>query len=379
MKFKFRKFIKMFIISILTILVLVFLLAFFSTNRFNNFGAAPKGARLERMKQSPHFDGEKFFNPGGFALPQNSGSMFTVLKRWITNDNETTPKKKIETVMHTPEDYSAQKVDNIRFTWLGHSTLLLEIDSIKILTDPVWKDRVSPSSLVGPKRFYEPPITLEDLPKLDAVIISHDHYDHLDEAAVKVLAKRGVKFITGLGVGAHLESWDISPDQIFELDWWEDTDSKFDNFNITATPARHFSGRGFPGSQFQTLWASWVIEAGGKKVYFSADVGDYQDFESIRDRFESFDLTFFEIGAYDSLWSDVHLTPEKAVTAFQEINGKLMVPIHWGTFNLALHSWNEPPQRLLKAAGEANIQVYIPRPGQIVNIDSIPNQEIWWE
>ncbi|MBU1149241.1 MBL fold metallo-hydrolase, partial [Patescibacteria group bacterium] len=255
---------------------------------------------------------------------------------------------------------------------------LLELNGTRILTDPVWSQRTSPVSILGPKRFHPVPIALEDLPKIDIVIISHDHYDHLDMVAVQKLAKRGATFVTALGVGAHLESWDIDPKQIIELDWWDEFKLN-DNFTVACCPSQHFSGRSWLGKRNQTLWSTWAIVGPKHRVFFCGDTGEIPEFETIGQKYGPFDLTLMKIGAYSEYWPDIHLTPEQTVNLHQKLQGKLLMPIHWGTFNLAFHSWNEPINRLMIESQKSNINLITPCPGQRINIDSLPRADRWWD
>jgi L-ascorbate metabolism protein UlaG (beta-lactamase superfamily) len=263
----------------------------------------------------------------------------------------------------------------LRVTWLGHSTLLLEIDGHRVLIDPVWGERASPFSFMGPQRFYAPLLPLAELPPIDAVIISHDHYDHLDVPTVKALATRGVQWVVPLGVGAHLESWGVAAGQITELDWWGNT--VVQGLTVTATPARHFSGRGL-GDAGRTLWAGWAIAGPAHRVFYSGDTALHDQFTAIGDKLGPFDLTMIEAGAYDALWADVHLGPEQAVLAHQLVRGTVMLPVHWGMFDLALHGWTEPMERVLVAAQRAGVRVASPRPGDMVEPSRVGAPERWW-
>ena len=247
-----------------------------------------------------------------------------------------------------------------------------------IVTDPVWSKRCSPSSLTGPVRFHAPPIALGALPKLDAVVISHDHYDHLDMHAVRALAETGVRFFMPLGVGAHFEAWGIEASQIVELDWWDRAQAGGDEVELVATPGRHFSGRGLSVGSNVTQWACFAIVGPEHRVFFSGDTGAFPGFAEIGDRLGPFDATLIKIGAYAEDWPDIHLNPEQAVQAHQALGGRLLLPVHWGTFNLAYHAWNEPPERLLRAASKAGVSLALPRPGQMVEPSKPPSVEPWW-
>ncbi|MBH8568650.1 MBL fold metallo-hydrolase [Microvirga sp. STS02] len=300
-----------------------------------------------------------------------------LMKRWLFEKAEREPKKPLGPF---PADAAALAApvpaDALRATWLGHSTMLLEIDGRRFLTDPVWSERVSPSQLMGPKRFFAPPLPLDKLPKLDAVILSHDHYDHLDSAAIRVLGRTGVPFFCPLGVGAHLRRWGVPAAHITELNWWE-TAVLGDDFTLAATPARHFSGRGL--TRNDTLWASWCLLGPTHKVFFGGDSGPFDEgFRQIGEAYGPFDLTMLEIGASDPEWADIHMGPDHALEAHQLLGGGPLLPLHWGTFNLAFHAWQQPVQRLLEAAGP-EVPLLLPAPGQRVDVAAGPLNSRWWE
>ncbi|MFY9337234.1 MAG: MBL fold metallo-hydrolase [Mycobacterium sp.] len=268
---------------------------------------------------------------------------------------------------------------DLSVTWLGHATVLLEIDGYRILTDPVWSDRCSPSRTVGPQRLHPPPMPLESLPALDAVVISHDHYDHLDMDTVRSLARtQRATFITPLGVGAHLREWGIPASRIVELDWH--AGFRIDDLHLTATPARHFSGRFL--SRNNTLWSSWVIAGPRNRAFFGGDTGYTGSFADIGAQYGPFDLTVLPIGAYNRAWPDIHMNPEEAVAAHLDLQGGgvggLMMPIHWGTFRLAPHPWAEPAERLVDAAAATGVEVAVPKPGGRVDVGGAAAIERWW-
>ncbi|OMC40784.1 hypothetical protein A5740_23750 [Mycobacterium sp. GA-1841] len=261
-------------------------------------------------------------------------------------------------------------------SWYGHSTALVEIDGYRVLTDPIWSDRCSPSRLVGPQRLHEPPLPLEALPAVDAVLISHDHYDHLDIDTVLGLARtQRAPFLVPLGIGAHLRKWRIPENRIVELDWNES--HRVGDLTLVCTPARHFSGRLFQRNT--TLWASWAIVGPQHRAFFGGDTGYTKSFSEIGAEYGPFDLTLLPVGAYHPAWPDIHMNPEEAVRAHLDVtdNG-LLVPVHWATFRLAPHPWAEPVRRLLTAADPAGVQVAVPRPGQRVDPGS-PAVDPWWE
>jgi L-ascorbate metabolism protein UlaG (beta-lactamase superfamily) len=265
----------------------------------------------------------------------------------------------------------------LRASWLGHSTLLVEIDGVHVLTDPVWGERASPVSIAGPKRFQPIPVALADLPKLDAVIVSHDHYDHLDYPTILELVRSDVPFVTSLGVGAHLEAWGIAPERIFELDWWESVDIAAGRATISALPSQHFSGRGV-GSRNATLWSSFAVRSDRHSFFFSGDTGLTSEYADIRAKFGPFDLVTLEVGAFHPAWGDIHLGPANALAALAHLGAKRLLPIHWGTFNLALHAWDEPAETLAELAPQRGVELVMPRLGEPVEPERFEGFTRWW-
>ncbi len=267
-------------------------------------------------------------------------------------------------------DFGAGRSDAVaRLTWLGHSTAVLEIAGRVVLIDPVFSLRVSPFSWIGPKRFHKTPIEVQDLPDVDVVVISHDHYDHLDMDSIIRLTEKTQVFLVPLGVGAHLEGWGVPAEKIIEMDWWEER--TIDGVRYVCTPARHFSGRGLTDENM-TLWASWAIldtKAGGKRIYYSGDTGYHPGFAEIGERLGPFDATLMQIGAYGELWPNIHMTPEEGVRAHKDVRGKLMLPVHYGTFDLAFHAWDEPMRLLKEATARGGVEYKQPRPGEMLSIE----------
>lgn len=366
------------LIIFLAIIATGTLVLYFATDRMAQFGATPKGERLERILKSPNYDGTSFVNQHNVVLSFSFSDYMTMFKRLIFGDEQRNPDINIPVNRLTTADFSNADKDQLYVTWMGHSSVLLELDGRRILTDPVWSERTSPISFMGPSRFHPIPIELEQLPDIDIVIISHDHYDHLDKDAVQFLANKGVTFLTTLGVGAHLESWAIDPKQIVELDWWDEYKLD-DSLTIACTPAQHFSGRSWFGKRNQSLWSTWAIVGSKQRVFFCGDTGEMPEFEDIGQKYGPFDLTLMKIGAYGENWPDIHLTPEQTIRLHQKLQGKLLVPIHWGSFNLALHSWDEPIRQLVAQSNQAHINYVTPYPGQRFNLDALPRVDRWWE
>jgi L-ascorbate metabolism protein UlaG (beta-lactamase superfamily) len=263
-------------------------------------------------------------------------------------------------------------------TWLGHATALVEIDGHRLLTDPVWSQRCSPSRALGPQRLHPPPLPIESLPALDAVVISHDHYDHLDMHTVRALARtQRAPFITPLGVGAHLREWGIPASRVVELDW--NASVQIGELRLACTPARHLSGRFL--SRNNTLWASFAVVGPEHRVYFGGDTGYTGSFSDIGTEHGPFDLTVLPIGAYNKSWPDIHMNPEEALRAHRDLNGDnsgVLMPIHWATFRLAPHPWAEPAERLTEAAAAEGVEIAVPKPGGRVVVGRVPKVEHWW-
>ena len=265
----------------------------------------------------------------------------------------------------------------LRVTWFGHSTLLLESSGVRVLIDPVFGDYASPGFFAGRKRFHPVPATIAQLPPLDVVLLSHDHYDHLNSPSIRELAKLRVPFITSLGVGARLEALGVEPSLITELDWWEEHSLPGGALTFTATPAQHFSGRGVRDRNI-TLWSSWVITTASKRVFFSADTGLTDELATIGQRLGPFDLSMIEIGASNPAWADIHLGPVNAMRAFEMLGGGTFLPLHWGTFDLALHAWDEPAETLVTLAAKNGARVLTPPVGRPIEPELVEETPRWW-
>ena len=325
--------------------------------------------------EGSHKKRSKFLNPVPTDMA-GFGKMIPILKEYINNKAENVPQKTLGPFKTDTSIFQTPPKNGLRITWVGHSSLLIEIDGKIILTDPVWSDRVSFSSWLGPKRFFQPPLSLTELPTPDAVIISHDHYDHLDKQTIKFFAATAIPFFCSLGVGRYLEKWGIQKNFTHEMDWGDSAMIGTDCV-ITATPSRHFSGRGIIGRN-ETLWSSFVIKGSRHNIFFGADSGWFPGFADIGETFGPFDLTMLEIGAYGKYWADIHMGPDYASNAHIALKGKLMMPIHWGTFNPAPHAWYEPIERLLKFAEEKHIKLFVPKPGEPTEVKGEYVSD-WWK
>ena len=319
--------------------------------------------------------GKEYQNP--IPTQQTTKSILQLLWDYARSKEERVPKVELGPFHTDAGMYKTPPASGLRITWMGHSSLLIEIDGKRILTDPVWGPRASFSTLVGPKRFFPAPLSLEELPELDAILLSHDHYDHLDYPTIKRLTHLTTPVICSLGVGSIIESWGVNRSRVTELNWTE-TANIGNDLIITATPARHFSGRGITNRN-QTLWSSFVINGPRHNIFFGADSGWFPGFKEIGDMFGPFDLTMLEIGAYGDGWPNIHMGPDNASNAHLALWGKLMMPIHWGTFNLALHAWWEPIERLTGYATQKNIQLFVPEPGKPTEVTGHPYNSNWWK
>ncbi len=335
----------------------------------------PACANKPEFPSSDHYREAEFFNPN--QPESESGGLWAGLKLlWeftFNKPDNTAPTQAPDIVALSKADLLALP-DN-QFIRLGHSSLLLKLNGEFWMSDPVFSDRVSPLSWAGPKRFHESPIALQDLPDISGVFISHDHYDHLDKQAVLELSEKTKQFLVPLGLSALLQDWGIVGEKITELDWHES--HQISGVTFSATPAQHFSGRGL-SDRNERLWASWVIKTDQVSLYFSGDTGYFDGFKRIGERYGPFDLAFVETGAYDERWAHIHMLPEQSVQAHIDLKGQWMMPIHNGTFDLAMHAWTEPFERALQAAKRQNVNITTPKMGEAVDILKPHAGSTWW-
>ena len=305
-----------------------------------------------------------------------SGSLLSLMSELLFGGKKRVPKSPLP-VESPAATWATPPKTGLRVTWLGHSSLFIEADGVRLLADPVFGKHASPVSFAGRKRFHPVPATLEEMHPFDAVLLSHDHYDHLCKPTVRKLVKMGVPFITSLGVGARLEKFGVDPSRITELDWWESATIHDGAMTLTAAPAQHFSGRGLRDRN-ATLWSSWVLATEKHKLFFSADTGLNDDLAVIGERFGPFDLIMLEIGASHPAWADIHLGPANALKAFEMLGGGTLLPIHWGTFDLALHSWEEPAETLLGLAAKTGARIVTPPLGRPIEPSLVAAPTPWW-
>lgn len=325
----------------------------------------------ERVKKSPNFINGEFKNIEPTQTMANDVKYTKLLKDFTRKIENTIPSVPIITQKFETNKFT-DTINPVAYTWFGHSTVLLNINGTIIITDPVFSNYASPVWFVNRSFEYTQNYNVNMLPKIDIVIISHDHYDHLDKKSIKALAKNGCKFYVPLGVEKYLVKWGIQANKIFIADWWDSfTDTL--GLKLTCAPARHFSGRGLT-SHNKTLWCSWIIEKNNTRVFFSGDTGYGTHFKQIANKFNSFDLAFIECGQYNPNWRYIHGMPEQTVQAAADINAKFLVPIHWGKFKLSTHQWDEPINRALKHAKTIDINIIETIIGSIITVDNQHNK-----
>ncbi len=318
---------------------------------------------------SPNYKDGKFQNIENVAINTQDWSIFSMIYDFLFNGSpEKVPKITIPT----------KKIDNSKlsdnsFVWLGHSTVLMDIDQKKIITDPVFYEASPLLFWWKPFKYSHTP-KIEDLPNIDVVVISHDHYDHLDYKTITEIDSKVGEYLVPLWVGSHLKKWWVKPEKITEFDWYDSKNIEGIDFNFT--PAQHFSGRGIT-DRASTLWWWWAIKWKENNVYFSWDTWYFKEFKKIWEKFWPFDIAFLENGAYNKNWKDIHMMPEEAVMAGLDLKAKTMMPIHWWKFDLSLHSWYEPIERVTKAAKNKNIEVFHPQVWEIFEKNNLPKEK-WW-
>lgn len=333
------------------------------------FGRTPRHAERVELRKSPNYEGRKFRNAEPMYI--NFWGALGGGQRGALRE----PEAPLSVMPIEADDFAMPPASGLRATWLGHSTVLLELDGVTLLTDPHWGPRSSPFTRVGPKRWYASPLPLEEVPSVDAVLISHDHYDHLDHTTIQRIARWDSRFIVPLGVAGHLRRWGVPAERITELDWWEE--AQVQGVKVASVPARHASGRRMT-TRDRTLWAGYALVGPEHRVYFSGDTGLFSELRTIGERYGPFDLTMIEVGQYDRSWPDWHLGPESAVLAHLMVRGEVMLPVHWGLFALAPHAWTEPIERVLHKAAQVRVPVLTPHPGELLEPGQVPSTPRWW-
>lgn len=339
------------------------------------FGGEATPEQLQAYAKTGQFEDGVFKNIQPTSMDMSAGKMFGVMVDFIngvpnSRPDFNIPLEKIDSLT------IVKNISRTKLIWFGHSAFLLQIDGKNILLDPMLGEVPAPHPWLGGKRFSkELPIEIEELPAIDAIIISHDHYDHLDYESIQKLKAKTKQFYVPLGVGAHFLAWGIPAEQIHELGWWDEIEHE--NLKIAFAPARHFSGRGF--SRNTTLWGSWIIKGSIDNIYFSGDGGYGPHFKEIGEKYGPFDFAMLECGQYNENWAQIHMMPEETAQAAVDLQAKLMMPIHWGAFSLALHSWTDPIERVTKKAAELNMPLITPKIGQPVYLymPALALEE-WW-
>jgi len=329
----------------------------------------------KRIQESKQYFDSQFHNSKrseGFSW----GKTWLVAKDYFSNRSDrTVPEAALPIRQLAESEFDLEDKQILRFARLGHSSLLIQLGGKYFLTDPVFSQRASPVQWAGPKRFHPVPMNIDSVKQIEAVLISHNHYDHLDAGSIKQLKDKVNYFVVPLGVASKLLDWGVDAKKIIQLDWWEDV--TIEGVELVFTPAQHFSGRGLTDRN-ETLWGSWVIRNEEHALYFSGDSGYFAGFKEIGKRYGPFDYAFIECGAYNDLWRDIHMMPEDSLQAFKDLNGKVMVPIHNGTFDLSTHSWTDPMERITKLAEKNNVTLLIPQFGQLVDSNAEVKTKAWW-
>ncbi|UKJ07826.1 MBL fold metallo-hydrolase [Solitalea lacus] len=339
---------------------------------FKTFGKKPSGNRLLKINNSPNYKEGAFKNLSNTAVMTEKGSMVKTMIEFLNKPKNTTPEKKLPSIR---TDLKNIKSENPVIVWFGHSSYFIKVEGKAILVDPVFSGSAAPFSL-GVKSFDGSDVyKVDDFPEIDMLILTHDHYDHLDFETVLKLKPKVKQIVTSLGVGSHLNYWGFKEEAIHELDWWE-TAEVIKNLIITAAPARHFSGRGI--KRAQTLWSSFVLQVGKWKIYIGADSGYDTHFTEIGEKYGPFDLAILESGQYNLKWAAIHMMPEQTVQATIDLKAKVLLPVHWGKFTLALHAWDEPIERVLKEAEKLNVKVATPLIGEPIVLEECLPDKKWW-
>lgn len=352
----------------------------------DQFGSIPKGDDYERMKESPNYNisEDKFLNQNPEVMNEmkkNSGFWANPRKNlannFFFNSNITSPDTKLPENKTSLNENFVKSSNNIKFAWLGHSSILMSINNKVILIDPIFASSASPFSWLI-KRYQPPVFKMKELPKIDFILISHDHYDHLDMKTIKFFKKnKNIIFIVPLGVGSHLTKWGVPNSRIIEMDWWDTKTIK--GVKFICTPAQHFSGRkGFIETQ-KSLWASWVVKSGNRSFYFSGDSGYSKHYKQIGDKYGPMEVVFMDSGQYNTRWKEVHNMPDEVIKGFVDLKGENLIPIHWGMFTLAMHNWFDPPVEIKKRAKDQNISLITPIIGQVIDMKKMTSTESWWE
>lgn len=361
---------------LISCVVLLAIVGFLFLTFSPEFGGSHSSDDKRRYSESGHYENGEFQNLIETSMDMDAKGMAKTMWEFLAGGERRSPEEPlplIEQSQNAIRGYDGPA----RLMWYGHSAFLLQMDGKNILLDPMFGQVAAPHPWLGSNRFNsEMPLAIENLPAIDAVFISHDHYDHLDYGSIKKLIDKTAHFYLPLGVGAHFREWGVSDDQITEFNWWDE--AEMDGIEVAFTPSRHFSGRGITDRN-STMWGSWVIKGTAAKLYFSGDSGYGPHFEKIGEKYGPFDFALLECGQYNQRWEAIHMMPEQTAQAAQDIGAKAMMPIHWGAFTLALHQWDDPIKRVVPAAEKPGIPVVIPQIGEFVSVlQPATDFEGWW-
>lgn len=367
------KTLKRILIGLLALIVLIVVAGSIVLN-LPQFGKTPSGEYLESLKSSPQHNGEIFENYGEVVMDMGLGDIIKVTKRILNKPEDSTPQKPIE-IQKLDAKVINTNDTSAHLTWFGHSTFLLELEGKVILLDPVLGPSAAPFEFQIQRFEKQLPLDFDAFPEIDFVIYSHDHYDHLDYRTIVELKDRIGHFYVPLGIKSHLMHWGIEEEKITELDWWDEVE--VEGISLACTPSQHFSGRGLT-DRATTLWSSWVIQGKRNKIYFSGDSGYFGEFKNIGKKYGPFDIALMECGQYNEMWHAIHMMPEETAQAGIDVQAKALMPIHWGMFDLAIHSWTDPVERVKKAAKDLNLPLVTPVIGERFDIHNLPASREWW-
>jgi len=356
-------------------LLLFILIAFFIITNLPVFGRLPKGLRLEKIHHLANYRDGALQNLSETPMQPESVSFFKILKAFFFEKHpDKVPDKALPFIL--PNINGDPKSDTPEIIWFGHSSYLIKIDGLRILVDPVFSKTPSPFSFIGSKAFLGTDVVkAEEFKNIDLLIITHDHYDHLDYNSILKIAPQVKTIVTSLGVGEHLEKWGIKADKINEL-CWEESITLFSSVKLTAVPARHFTGRKFKRNQ--TLWSAFVLKTENYQLFLGGDSGYDTHFAKIGEEFGPFDLALLECGQYNAYWPYIHMFPEETVQAAIDLKAKVLMPVHWGKFSLAMHPWNEPIKRVVLAAAANQLPLVTPKLGETIILNEYLPTENWW-
>ncbi|SFB37699.1 L-ascorbate metabolism protein UlaG, beta-lactamase superfamily [Algoriphagus aquimarinus] len=375
LKFLFKT-LKIIMLTLLSIVLILIVLVVLFVNFSPEFGGNQSKQKLAEFEKLDYFEDGKFSNLMPTNMDMDFSEAIKMLPEFFKNDPSRRPDFDLP-ITHRDSLELVTKDQPTRLVWFGHSTFLLQIDGKTILIDPMFGEVPAPNPLLGKKRYSkELPIEVEKLPQIDMIIMSHDHYDHLDYGSIQKLKDKTKAFYMPLGMGAHFEEWGVDSSKINELGWWDEIQA--DGLLLALTPARHFSGRGL-NDRFATLWGSWVIRGESDNIYFSGDSGYGPHFKQIGEKYGPFNFAMMECGQYNERWTDIHMIPEETAQAAKDIKAKVFMPIHWAAFTLAMHSWRDPVERVLAKANEINQPIYVPEIGEFIELDkNLITTHKWW-